>query len=48
MQLRHLKPIHIAVKNAIITPKKQLTNFIFMTKLAYSILKESQKLKRSG
>jgi len=48
MQLRRVKPIHIIVKNAIITPKNQVTNFIFMTRLVYSILKESQKLKRTG
>jgi len=48
MQLRHVKPIHIIVKNAIVTPKNQVTNFIFMMKLVISIVKESQCLKRSG
>lgn len=48
MWLRYVKPIQITVKNAIITPKNHVTNFIFMTKLVISIVKESQKLKRSG
>jgi hypothetical protein len=48
MQLKRVKPIRIIVKNVIITPKKQVTNFIFMTKLAISILKESRRLKRTG
>jgi len=48
MQLKCVKPIHTAVKGVIITPKNQVTNFIFMTRLVYSILKESQKLKRTG
>ena len=48
MQLRYVKPIHTALKDVIITPKNHVTNFIFMTKLVISIVKESQKLKRSG
>ena len=48
MQLRHVKPIRIIVKNVITTPKNQVTNFIFMTKLVISILVASQKLKRTG
>ena len=45
MQLRHVKPIRIIVKNVITTPKNHVTNFIFMTKTVISILKEYQKDK---
>ena len=48
MSLRSAKPIQTALKNAIITPKNHVTNFIFITKLVFSVLVESQKLKRSG
>ena len=48
MQLRSVKPIHILLKDVIIKPKNHVTNFIFMTNLVISILKESQKLKQSG
>ena len=48
MSLGAVKPIQTALKNEIITPKNHVTNFIFMTRLAYSILKDVQRLKRSG
>ena len=48
MLLMSLKPIQIIVKNVIIKPKSHVTNFIFMTRLVISILKESQVLKRTG
>ena len=48
MSLRSVKPIQTALKNVIITPKNHVTNFIFMTRLVFSILKESQGLKRTG
>jgi len=48
MLLMSLKPIQIIVKNVIIKPKNHVTNFIFMTRLVISILRESQVLKRTG
>jgi len=48
MSLGSVKPIQTALKNVIITPKNHVTNFIFMTRLVFSILKESQGLKRTG
>ena len=48
MSLKYLKPIQTALKSAIITPKNHVTNLLFMTKLVIGILKESQKLKRTG
>ena len=48
MQLKHLKPIHILVKTAITRQKNQVGNFIFMIKMGISILKEYQRLKRTG
>jgi len=48
MSLGSVKPIQTALKNAIITPKNHVTNFIFMTRLVISVLVESQRLKRSG
>ena len=42
-----VKLIQTIVKNVIVTPKNHVGNFIFMTKLAISIVKELADSKRS-
>jgi len=42
------KLIQTMAKGVIITPKKALGEFFFMTKMVYYILKEFHTLKRSG
>jgi len=44
MSVKHIQTI---VKNVIVTPRNHVGNFIFMTRLAISIVKELADSKRS-